>query len=311
MPKIAPSATVDPKAELADDVEIGPGCYVGPKVTIGRGTVLMPNATILGCTRIGEGNLFYPATVIGAAPQDLKYKGTDTQLIIGDHNIFREGVTAHTGTEVAGGYTKVGSHNQFQVGTHLAHDVIVGDHCILSNQVQVAGHVQIESNVTISGLVGIQQFVTIGRYSFITGMARCTMDAPPYMIYGFEGSIQGVNVKGLGRWGFQESAIQQLRDVYKKLFPRKGQAVNTYSLRTLYGLLPSGKKDDRNGSVTLARRLSDVDSMTNLDEHCRYLIEFVKRSIHSGVHGRYLESCRRDGNGERPAFYAGNGGNGR
>lgn len=311
MPKIAPSATVDPKAQLADDVEVGPGCYVGPKVSIGRGTVLMPNATIIGNTRIGAGNLFYPATVIGAAPQDLKYKGADTELIIGDHNIFREGVTAHTGTEVAGGYTKIGDHNQFQVGTHLAHDVIVGDNCILSNQVQVAGHVHIESNVTISGLVGIQQFVTIGRYSFITGMARCTMDAPPYMIYGYEGSIQGVNVKGLGRWGFQEDAIQQLRDVSKRLFPRKGQSVNNYSLRTLYGLLPSGKKDERNGSVTLARRLSEVDTMTNLDEHSRYLIDFVKRSTHNGVHGRYLESLRRDGNGERPAFYAATGGNGR
>ncbi|RIK68938.1 MAG: acyl-[acyl-carrier-protein]--UDP-N-acetylglucosamine O-acyltransferase [Planctomycetota bacterium] len=311
MPKIAPSATVDPKAQLADDVEIGPGCYVGPKVTIGAGTVLMPNVTILGKTTIGKGNLFYPSTVIGAAPQDLKYKGTDTELIIGDENIFREGVTAHTGTEVAGGVTKIGSHNQFQVGTHLAHDVFVDDHCILSNQVQVAGHVHIESNVTISGLVGIQQFVTIGRYSFITGMARCTMDAPPYMIYGYEGSIQGVNVKGLGRWGFDEQAIQQLRDVYKKLFPKKSQSTNHYSLRSLYGLLP-GKKEDRNGAavVSLARRLSDVETMGNLGEHTTYLIEFLKRSIHAGVYGRYLESLRRDGNGERPRFYT-VGGNGR
>lgn len=309
MPRIAPSATVESKAELAADVEVGPGCYVGPDVRIGSGTVLMPNVTILGHTSIGAGNVFYPSTIIGAAPQDLKYRGEPTRLIIGDQNIFREGVTAHTGTEIAGGITRIGSHNQFQVGTHLAHDVAVGDHCILSNQVQVAGHVHIESHVTISGLVGIQQFVTIGRYSFITGMARCSMDAPPYMIFGYEGTIQGVNVKGLGRWGFQEEAIQQLRDMYKKLFPRKSQTTNHYNLRSLYGLLPT-KKDDRNGTLSMARRITEVEQSGNLDEHSRYLVEFLKRSIHDGVYGRYLESLRRDGNGERPTFYT-VGGNGR
>lgn len=309
MPRIAPSATVDPRAELADDVEVGPGCYVGPQVRIGAGTVLHPNATILGHTQIGEGNVFYPASVIGAIPQDLKYRGSDTQLVIGDHNVFREGVTAHAGTEVAGGVTRIGSHNQFQVGTHIAHDAVVGDHCVLSNQVQVAGHVHIEGHVTISGLVGIQQFVTIGQYAFVTGMARCTMDAPPYMIYGYEGTIQGVNVKGLGRWGFDEDVIQQLRDAHRKLFPRKGQSTTQYNLRRLYGILP-GKKDDRNGAVTLARRLTELEATGNLDEHCRYLIDFLKRSIHDGVYGRYLESLRRDGNGQKPAFFAA-GGNGR
>jgi UDP-N-acetylglucosamine acyltransferase len=310
MPQIVPSATIDARAELARDIDIGPGCYIGPDVTIGAGTRLMPNVTILGHTQIGEGNTFYPQTVIGAPPQDLKYRGSDTRLIIGDHNVFREGVTAHTGTEVAGGVTRVGHHNQFQVGTHIAHDVEVGDHCILSNQVQIAGHVRIESHVTISGLVGIQQFVTIGQYSFITGMARCTNDAPPYMIYGFEGTIQGVNVKGLGRWGFEEPAIQELRDLFKKLFPRKSQAVNHYSLRTLYGLLPN-RKDGRNGAVSLARRIHEIESADALTDHGRYLIEFLKRSIHSGVYGRYRESLRQDTNGHRPTFYSEGGGNGR
>jgi UDP-N-acetylglucosamine acyltransferase len=306
MPRIAPSATVERGAELAEDVQVGPGCYVGPRVVIGPGTRLMANVTVLGHTRIGANNVFYPAAVIGAAPQDLKYRGGDTQLVIGDNNVFREGVTAHTGTEVAGGLTEVGHHNQFQVGTHLAHDVHVGDHCILSNQVQVAGHVHIESHVTISGLVGIQQFVTVGRYCFITGMARCSMDTPPYMIFGYDGYIQGVNVKGLGRWGFPEAVIQSLRDLCKILFPRKAQNVTRYGLRALYGIW-AGRRDDRNGSLNMARRLQDAESNGALDEHCRYLIEFMKRSILSGVHGRYLESLRREDSFGRPTFYAAGG----
>lgn len=304
MPKIASSATVDAKAELADDVSVGPGCYVGPEVKIGPGSRLIANVTVMGNTQIGRDNIFYPSCVIGAPPQDLKYRGSSTILAIGDGNVFREGVTAHTGTEVAGGMTRVGCHNQFQVGTHLAHDVIVGDHCILSNQVQIAGHVRIESHVTVSGLVGVQQFVTLGRYCFITGMARCSMDAPPYMIYGYEGNIQGVNVKGLGRWGFAEPSIQQLRDLYKKLFPRKSQVAGNYSLRALYRLWPS-RRDERNGNSSLARRIVDVETQTSLDEHGRYLIDFLKRSIHDGVYGRFLESQRRDGGAERPKFYAG------
>lgn len=308
MTRIAPSATVDPKAELADDVFVGPGCYIGPEVRIGSGTRLIANVTIMGNCQIGRDNIFFPSAIIGAPPQDLKYRGASTLLIVGDGNVFREGVTAHTGTEVAGGVTKVGSHNQFQVGTHLAHDVVVGDHCILSNQVQIAGHVRIESHVTVSGLVGVQQFVTLGQYCFVTGMARCSMDAPPYMIYGYEGTIQGVNIKGLGRWGFDEPSIQQLRDLYKKLFPRKSQIAGNYSLRALYRLWPS-RRDDRNGSSSFAKRITEVESQTSLDEHGRYLIDFLKRSVHSGVYGRFLESQRRDASNERPKFYA--GGNGR
>ncbi|MFH1417191.1 MAG: acyl-ACP--UDP-N-acetylglucosamine O-acyltransferase [Planctomycetota bacterium] len=313
MPEIANSATVHPKARLADDVEVGPGCFVGPEVTIGPACRLMPNATVLGNTTIGSGNVFYPATVIGAPPQDLKYEGTNTRLVIGDNNIFRENVTAHTGTEVAGGITEIGSNNQFQVGAHLAHDVKVGDHCILSNHVQIAGHVHIEDHVTISGLVGVQQFVTLGRFCFITGMARCTFDAPPYMIFGFEGAIQGVNVKGLYRWGFEEPEVQQLREMFKRLYPRKSQGVNHYRLRNLYGLLPP-KGSERNGAVSLARRIRDIEAGDTLDEHSRYLVNFIKRSIHNGVYGRYLEALRRDDGAAKAKFYNGrngpNGGNG-
>lgn len=302
MAKIAPTATVDPKAQIAADVEVGPGCFVGPKVRIGPGCRLMANVTILGNTTIGSANLFYPQTVIGAAPQDLKYDGADTELIIGDHNIFREAVTAHTGTEIGGGLTQIGSHNQFQVGSHIAHDVKVGDHCILSNQVQIAGHVHIEDRVVISGLVGVQQFVTLGRNCFITGAARCTADTPPYVIYGYDGMIQGINVKGLSRWGFQENSVQQLRELCKILFPRKDQIPNEFRARSLYGLFP-WRRAASDVVVTLAKRLREAESKAFNDEHCRYMIEFLKRSIQQGVHGRYLESLRRDGAQPKARFY--------
>ncbi|MFQ5429448.1 MAG: acyl-ACP--UDP-N-acetylglucosamine O-acyltransferase [Phycisphaerae bacterium] len=310
MATIAPTATIDPNARIASDAEIGPGCYVGPDVEIGAGCRLIANVTVLGHTRIGQRNTFYPACVIGAAPQDLKYEGTDTRLIIGDENIFREGVTAHAGTELGGGVTEIGNHNQFQVGSHIAHDVKVGDHCILSNLAQIAGHVHIEDHVTVSGLVGVQQFVTLGRYCFITGAARCTADTPPYVIYGYDGVIQGINVKGLSRWGFSDGSIQQLRDMCKLLYPRRNQARNDYRLRNLYGILPGGRPET-NGMTTVARRLRDAESRGFSDEHCQYMIAFLKRSIHNGVHGRYLESCRRD-NGVAPAkFYRGGNGNSR
>ena len=309
MAKISPRATVHPKAVLADDVEVGPGCCIGPDVRIGPGSRLLPNVTILGHTQIGARNVFYPASVIGASPQDLKYQGSSTRLIIGDDNVFRECVTAHTGTEIAGGVTEIGHHNQFQVGTHIAHDVKLGSHCILSNQVQLAGHVHVEDHVVISGLVGVQQFVTIGKFCFVAGAARCTTDAPPFTIIGFEGEIQGVNVKGLARWGLAESTIQQIRDLCRMLFPRRSTTTNYYRLRNLYGLLP-WRGDERNGAVTLARRIHEAESNGPLDEHCRYLIDFLKRSILEGVYGRFLESQRRDSSAVRPKFYsAGSGGN--
>lgn len=302
MPKIAPTANVHPKAEVADDVEIGPGCHVGSDVRIGPGCRLLPNVTVLGHTQIGARNVFYPSAVIGAPPQDLKYEGGSTRLIIGNDNIFREGVTAHTGTEVGGGVTEIGSHNQFQVCAHIAHDVKLGNHCILSNLVQLAGHVHVEDHVVISGLVGVQQFVTIGQYCFVVGMARCTSDAPPYTIVGVDGETQGVNVKGLARWGFSESDIQQIRDLCKQLFPRKHASTGYYRLRTLYGLLP-WKPEERNGAATLIRRIHEAEANVSLNEHCRYLVDFLKRSIQHGVYGRFLESQRRDSSAPRPKFY--------
>ncbi len=279
---IAPTAVVDPAARIGADCEIGPGCYVGPKVTLGDGCRLLPNVCLLGCTTVGRGNVFYPGAIIGAAPQDLKYRGTDTKLLIGDENVFREHVTVHPGTETGGGVTRIGSHNQFQVGSHIAHDTRVGDHCILSNTVQVAGHVAIEDYVNISGLVGIQQFVTLGKYCFIAGATRCTRDVPPFLKFsGFDGVIAGVNEGGLRRWGFDDAQIGKITRLYKVLF---------------------SKKAERTGD-TLADRIRSAESNGALSDNEHYLLTFVKRSLLDGVWGRYLESHRNDGGQPPPDFY--------
>ncbi len=300
MRNISPNANVDPACELADDIEIGPGCSVGPKVVLGPGCRLMPNVVIMGNTAIGARNVFCPGCVIGAPPQDLKHAGEDTRLLIGDDNIFREMVTVHTGTTLGGGVTTIGHRNQFQVGSHIAHDVTVGNHCVLSNQVQVAGHVYFEDCVNVSGLVGIQQFVTLGRNSFIVGFARCTTDVPPFLIY--DGAPTGVNAKGLVRWGFTEKQTEALRALYRQLFPRRGRDESNGGLRNLAGMLFSRRA--RRSARSLSRRIREVESNGPLDEHGTYLVEFLKRSLHDGVFGRYRESQRRDQGLPPPKFYA-------
>jgi len=281
MTRVAPTAYVDPQARIGRDVDIAPGCYVGPNVVLGDRCRLLPNVTITGHTQVGADNLFYPGAVIGCDPQDLKYRGGDTRLVIGDHNVFRELVTVHRGTEDGGAITQIGSHNQFQVSCHIAHDVLVGDHCVLSNTVQIAGHVAIEDHVNISGLVGVQQFVTLGRYAFIAGLTRCTLDVPPYTIFaGYEGAAVSVNEEGLRRWGFTQEQIDKLWGLYKLLY---------------------SKRSDRAGK-TITHRIEHAESNGPLSEHERYLLEFVKRSLNDGKCGRYLEAQRAKKR-QQPVFY--------
>ena len=168
-PKVSPLAVVDKEAEIAEDVEIGPFCVIGPDVKIGPGCRLFNNVTILGNTTIGRDNVFFPNSVIGAPPQDLKYKGAPTRLEIGDGNTFREAVTVHCGTEKGGGVTRVGSGNLLMINVHLGHDVQLGSRCVISNNTMIAGHVVIEDNVTMMGLVGIHHFTTIGRFAYLGG----------------------------------------------------------------------------------------------------------------------------------------------
>src|SRR5688500_2169358 len=221
-PKISPLAAVDEKAEIADDVEIGPFCVIGPHVKISSGCKLLNNVTIIGHTTIGPKNVFFPNAVIGAPPQDLKYKGADTRLEIAEGNTFREAVTIHTGTEKGGGITRIGSHNLLMVNVHLGHDVQMGSRCIIANNVMIAGHVVIGDAVSMMGGVGIHHFVSIGEYAYLAGAARIHHDVPPFVKVDGEDKIRALNTVGLRRAGFGDDDIAALKDAVRRLwFGRK------------------------------------------------------------------------------------------
>lgn len=265
-PKISPEAQVDEKAEIAEDVEIGPFCVIGPDVKIGPGCRLLNNVTILGHTTIGRDNVFFPNSVIGAPPQDLKYRGAPTRLEIGDGNTFREAVTVHVGTEKGGGVTRIGSHNLLMINVHLGHDVQLGSRCVISNNTMIAGHVVIEDNVNMMGLVGIHHFVTIGRYAYLGGAARIHHDVPPFVKVDGEDKVRSLNTTGLKRSGsFSEEDILALRAAVRKLW--------------------FGKK--KNFSAQLAA----FDLMNGINPHVKVMVEFLQRRD-KGKHGRYLESLR-------------------
>ncbi len=225
--RIHPTAVVEHGAEIGSDVEIGPFCVVGSAVRVGDGSRLLNSVTVTGSTAIGRRNVIYPYTVLGAPPQDLKYKGGDTRLVIGDDNVIREHVTMNVATEKGGGVTTVGSGGLFMCACHIAHDCLVGDRCIISNQVLLAGHVHIGEAAVLSGAVAIHHFVTVGEYSFIGGMSRIVQDVPPFLITeGDPGEARSLNVVGLRRNGFSDEAISALEAVFKAIF-RSGKPMST------------------------------------------------------------------------------------
>lgn len=214
---IHPTAIIHPQAQLHPSVEVGPWCTVGANVKMGRGTKLLSHVVVEGWTTIGEDNLFFPFSVIGAVPQDLKYKGEPTELIIGDRNTIRESVTFNLGTVQGGGKTVVGNDCLIMAYTHLGHDCIVGNHCIISNYGGLAGHVILEDHTIIGGMCGISQFVRIGAYSYIGGSSGLERDVPPYtIVMGTRPSmIKGANIVGLKRRGFSTETIQKINEAIK------------------------------------------------------------------------------------------------
>jgi UDP-N-acetylglucosamine acyltransferase len=265
-PKISPQAVVDEKAQIADDVEIGPFCVVGPDVKIASGCRLLNNVTILGKTTIGKDNIFFPNAVIGAPPQDLKYRGAETLLEIGDSNTFREAVTVHTGTEKGGGITRIGNFNLLMINVHLAHDVQLGSRCILANNCMIAGHVIVGDHVTMMGLVGIHHYVTIGRFAYLGGAARIHHDVPPFVKVDEEDNIRAVNKTGLRRaGGFTDEDCQALHEAVRKLWYAK----------------------PRNFSKALA----SFDLENGINPYVKELVEFLQRRD-QGKHGRWLEGQR-------------------
>jgi UDP-N-acetylglucosamine acyltransferase len=219
---IAPQAVVDPKAEIGDDVHIGPFCVIGPNVKIGHGTRLENNVTLTGHVTLGEDNQLYPGVVVGAPPQDLSYRGSNTQVIIGDHNVFRECVTINRATEKEDGITHVGSHNFMMACSHVAHDCKVGNHIIMANGTLLGGHVHIYDHATLSGGIGIHHFTTVGRYAFVGGLARVIHDVPPFMLAeGHPARPRCINVVALKRNNFSAEAIDCLSEAHRLLYRAK------------------------------------------------------------------------------------------
>lgn len=215
---VHPTAVVHPGAVIGEGTVIGPFATIGPRVTIGNHCRVGASAVVDGCTDIGDHTEIFPFASIGLAPQDLKFKGEPTQLIIGSHNVFREFVTIHRGTAGGGGVTRIGDHNLFMAYSHVAHDCIVGNHTIFGNAATLGGHVVVDDYVTISAFSGVHQFCRLGKFAFIGGYTVVTRNALPYAkTVGNRARIYGLNTIGLERRGFSRELIGKLRRAYRHL----------------------------------------------------------------------------------------------
>ena len=216
---IHPTALIDPKAELADDVEVGAFTIVDAKVRIDSGTRIGPHAVITGRTTIGKNNHIFQFTSIGEQPQDKKYAGEDTELIIGDDNTIREMCTFSRGSAQGGGVTRIGSHNWIMACVHIAHDCILGDNIIMANNASLAGHVTIGDYAILSGYSLIHQFCTVGEHSFTSFASYVNQSIPLYVtVAGEKARVKGINSEGLKRRGFTSEQITQVRRAYKALY---------------------------------------------------------------------------------------------
>jgi UDP-N-acetylglucosamine acyltransferase len=219
MGHLHPSAIVDPRAELDSAVEVGPYCVVGAGVKIGKGTKIHSHAVIQGRTTLGEGNVVFPFATIGSIPQDLKYKGEPSELLIGNRNTIREYVSLNPGTAGGGMVTRVGDRNLLMMYCHVAHDCIVGNHNVIANGATLGGHVAIEDFVIVGGLVGIHQFVRIGTSAILGAGSMVSKDVPPYCnATGDRAKLRGLNVEGLKRRGFDKSVIAAINKAYRIAF---------------------------------------------------------------------------------------------
>ena len=225
MSLLDPRAIIDPRARLADHVEVGPWSIIGPDVEIGEGTVIGPHVIVKGPTVIGRHNRIYQFSSVGEDTPDLKYKGEPTRLVIGDHNVIREGVTIHRGTVQDRSETTIGSHNLLMAYVHVGHDSVIGDHCILVNNTALAGHVHIDDWAILSGFTLVHQFCHIGAHSF-SGMGTAIgKDVPAFVtVFGSPAEARSMNFEGMRRRGFSEEAMQALRRAYKVVY-RKGLTV--------------------------------------------------------------------------------------
>jgi UDP-N-acetylglucosamine acyltransferase len=237
---IHPTAIIHPGAEIAAGVGVGPYSVIGEGVRIGEGCVLHNNVTLTGPAVIGARNTFFTGACIGGVTQDLKYTGEPTYLEIGDDNVFRECTTVNRGT-LPGAKTVIGHHNLFLAYCHIAHDCMVGNHVIFSNNGTLAGHVVVEDYVILGGLTAVHQFCRLGKHAITGGCSKIVQDVPPFMIVdGNPAEVRGVNVVGLQRHGFDEAAIRPLKEAYKSLFMRGNNIAEALAeLEALAGTSPA------------------------------------------------------------------------
>ena len=215
MSQIHPSSNISKNVRLGNNVKIGPFCYLNGNIIIDDNTELKSNITISGNTTIGKNNLFYPFSNIGCDPQDLKFNGEESELIIGDNNIFRENTTISKGTKDGGMKTIIKNNNLFMTGVHIAHDCIIGNENIFVNQVTLGGHVKIMNNVVIGGLSAIIQFVTIGSYSMIGGMSGIDKNILPFSLaIGNRAKLRGINLVGIRRKNFKKNEILRINIIH-------------------------------------------------------------------------------------------------
>jgi UDP-N-acetylglucosamine acyltransferase len=239
MARIHPTAVIDPTAHVGQTTQIGPYCIIGANVTLGEGCKLHSHVVIAGPSHIGDGNEFYPFSSIGQRSQDLKYEREPTHLEIGTGNTFREFTTVHRAT-APGGVTRVGSHGHFLAYAHVAHDCVVGDHVIFSNNGTLAGHVVVGDHAVIGGLSGVHQFCRIGAHAIIGGCTKIVQDVPPFLIAdGNPAEVRGVNHVGLERRGFTPESIRELREAYRVIY--RSNLNTSQGLEALRSRFPSSQ----------------------------------------------------------------------
>lgn len=242
-PRIHPTAIVDPGAQLDDGVEIGPYAIIGSRVRIGRGTRVGAHSVVDGRTTIGEGNQIFHHASVGALPQDLKYRGEDSELVIGHHNIIREFSTLSIGTTGGGMTTRVGDRNLLMNYSHIAHDCQLGHHNIVANGVQLAGHVLIEDYCILGALSAVHQFAKVGESAILGAGAMVSQDVPPFCnATGDRARLHGLNLVGLQRRGFTAERIRDIKQAYRIMF-RSGLKVAEAAAR-IRAEIPASREID-------------------------------------------------------------------
>lgn len=268
---IHPMAVVDPRAEVHEHASVGPFCVVGEEAILGPGVELRSHVTVRGRTTIGEGTVVCPGAVIGGDPQDLKYRGEPSEVVIGKRCRIHECVTINRGTSYGGMITSLGDECLIMAYAHVAHDCRLSDHVILGNNAQLAGHVVLGRKAIVSGMAGVHHFVTIGELAFVAGMAGVRTDVPPYiMVEGYPSEPRNVNVVGLRRDRMGEDEIRATRDAFRAMYRDRGA-------KTL-------------SDVVEELRASSLIHFTPVARLCDWACE----QIQSGIKGRVQEASRSD-----------------